>query len=379
MAVMTTSPKTWSPRSAVASGCNSVEAIDVTARARGLADFSDHERVLEVRCRAAGLHAIIVIHDTTLGPALGGCRMWPYASVMGAMRDALRLSKGMTFKAALAGLELGGGKAVIIGDPRTGKSEALFGAFGAAVEDLNGAYITGEDVGTSVEDMDWVAKRTSHVIGTTRRGGDPSPMTALGVSEGIKAAVKFRLGSDSLAGVKVAVQGLGHVGYAVCARLAGEGARLVVADIDPDRVARATDEFDATASEPEKIHAASADVFAPCALGAVLNDDSIPELRCAIIAGSANNQLEEDGHGEALRARGILYAPDYVINAGGLISASMERAGEDPHGAKAWALVGQIGATLAVIFARAEADGVAANVIADAIARERIAERRRRL
>ena len=378
MAAITTSPKTRRHRRRIASGGPSVEPsvepIDVTAKARGLADFSDHERVFEVRHPAAGLHAIIAIHDTTLGPALGGCRMWPYASATGAMRDALRLSRGMTFKSALAGLELGGGKAVVIGDPKTGKSGALFRAFGSVVEGLRGSYITGEDLGTSVEDMDWVGERTSHVIGTTRRGGDPSPMTALGVCEGIKAAVKFRLASDTLAGVKVAVQGLGHVGYALCQRLAGEGARLVVADIDAERVTRATEEFDATALAPEKIHAADADVFAPCAFGAVLNDDSIPELRCAIIGGSANNQLENEKHGEALRARGLLYAPDYVINAGGLISGSMELAGEDPRGAKAWALVCQIGATLGEIFTRAEADGVAPSVIADRIAVERIAD-----
>ena len=354
-----------------------VVAVDVAAKARRLADFAAHEQVWEMRDPASGLHAIIAIHDTTLGPALGGLRMWPYVSDRDAMRDALRLSRGMTFKAALAGLDLGGGKSVIVGDPRRDKSEALFRAFGAMVEGLDGRYIAAEDAGTSVRDMDWVAKETSHVYGTTRNSGDPSFMTALGVGEAIEAAVRYRLGSDTLAGVTVAVQGLGHVGYALSERLAAAGARLVVADVNRQAVDRAVADFGAVAAAPDRIHRAAADVFAPCALGAVLDDDTIPELECAIVAGSANNQLAEERHGELLSRRGILYAPDYVINAGGLISIAAQVAGGDSKSQKAWADVCRIAATLSEIFTRAEADALSPAVVADRIAIELVARRRR--
>ena len=346
---------------------------EVTAEARGFSDFSDHEAVWEADDPASGLRAIIAIHDTALGPALGGCRMWPYPSRAAAIKDALRLSKGMTLKAALAGLALGGGKAVLLGNPKTDKSETLFRAFGAVVESLRGRYITGEDVGTSVRDMDWVAKETSHVIGTTGGSGDPSPMTALGVCEGIKAAVRFKLKGESLSGLTVAVQGAGHVGYEVCKWLDGEGARLVVADVDRSRVNRAVEEFNAVAVGPETIHAQLGDVFAPCALGAVLNDGTIPELRCAIVAGAANNQLARDRYADALHRRGVLYAPDYVINAGGLISVSQELAGGGLSASTVWAKVRHIGATLLEIFTLSEAADVAPAAIADKISSERLA------
>ena len=354
-----------------------VEFHDVTDEARRLADFADHRQVWECRDPASGLHAIIAVHDTTLGPALGGCRMWPFGTTAEAMGDALRLSRGMTYKAALAGLALGGGKAVILGDPKTQKSEALFRAFGAMVEGLGGHYITAEDVGTSVRDMDRVAEATNHVAGTSRDGGDPSAMTALGVHEGIKAELHHRLGNDALSGLTVAVQGLGHVGHALCERLSNDGANLVVADVSRARVECVVDAFGATAVAAECIHAVAADVFAPCALGAVLDDKTIPALRSAIVAGSANNQLAEDRHGEELRRRGILYAPDYAINAGGLISIANTIAGEEATGGKVWTAVCRIGPVLGEIFGRAETEGLPPNAVADRLAMERVARHRR--
>ena len=361
----------------MASVNKTIESRDVTDEARQLADFADHQQAWECHDRASGLHAIIAVHDTTLGPALGGCRMWPYGTTAEAMGDALRLSRGMTYKAALAGLALGGGKSVILGDPKTHKSAALFRAFGAMVEGLGGRYITAEDVGTSVRDMDWVAEATAHVAGTSGGSGDPSAMTALGVHEGIKAALRHRLGNDALSGVTVAVQGLGNVGHALCERLSGEGAELIVADVNQASVERAVDGFGATAVGPDQIHAVAADVFAPCALGAVLDHETIPALRSTIVAGSANNQLAEDSHGEELRRRGILYAPDYVINAGGLISIATAIAGEEATGAKAWTAVCRIGPVLSEIFERAEAEGLAPGAVADCLAMERVARYRR--
>ena len=355
---------------------SSVTLVDVTAEARGFDDFSEHRRVWEVRDDRVALHGFLAVHDTTLGPALGGCRMVPYASREAALTDALRLSRGMTLKAALAGLDLGGGKAVLIGDPGTDKTEALFRGFGAAVDRLGGEYVTGEDVGTSVHDMDWVARGTAYVIGTSEHGGDPADITALGVCEGIRAAVGYRTGSDRLAGVTVAVQGLGHVGHALCRQLAAAGARLVVADLDRERIARVVDEFDADVVPPARIHRAEADVFAPCALGGVLDERTIPELRCAIVAGSANNQLVREAHGEMLRRRGILFAPDYVINAGGLISVGLGFFGEDPKGAVVVGKVRRIGATLAQIFDWADARGVAPGAIANELALKRIEHHR---
>lgn len=355
---------------------SSVTLVDVTAEARGFDDFSEHRRVWEVRDDRVALHGFIAVHDTTLGPALGGCRMVPYASRAAALTDALRLSRGMTLKAALSGLDLGGGKAVLIGDPGTDKTEALFRGLGAAVERLGGEYVTGEDVGTSVHDMDWVARGTAYVIGTSEHGGDPADMTALGVCEGIRAALRHRTGSDRLAGVMVAVQGLGHVGHALCRQLAAAGADLVVADLDRERIARVVDEFDADVIPPARIHRAEVDVFAPCALGGVLDERTIPELRCAVVAGSANNQLAREAHGGTLRRRGILFAPDYAINAGGLISVGLGLFGEDPKGAVVVGKVRRIAATLAQIFDWADARGVAPGAIAKELALKRIEHRR---
>jgi leucine dehydrogenase len=291
----------------------------------------DHEQVVFCNDEASGLRAIIAVHDTSLGPALGGCRMWPFASEDEALEDALRLSRGMTYKAAVAGLNLGGGKAVIIGDPKKDKSEALFRAFGRFVHGLGGRYITAEDVATSVQDMEWVRAETPYVVGISRAlggSGDPSPMTALGVYTGMKACTGWLENTWDLSGLTVAVQGLGHTGYWLASYLHKDGVKLIVTDIDEERVRHAAEEFGARAVAPDAIYDADADIYAPCALGGVVNDETIKRLRCRIIAGSANNVLgDEDRHGPGLREKGILYAPDFVINSGGLINAANELEG----------------------------------------------------
>ena len=354
-------------------GPGGVEIADITLRARRNRGFEGHERVVRAVDGASGLDAIVAIHDRTLGPAVGGCRMWPYDGEDEALTDVLRLSRGMTYKCAMAGVPFGGGKAVILGDSRTGKSEALFRAFGRAVDALAGHYLSGENVGVAVRDMNRAAAETPHILGTGDRGGDPSPWTARGVFAGIETAVRRRLGRETLAGTAVAVQGTGQVGYKLCERLAREGARLIVTDISPDSARRAKDAFGATVIAPEAIYDAEAEVFAPCALGAVIDDDTIARLRCAVVAGSANNQLLEARHGALLRARNVLYAPDYVINAGGLIALTLDRLPGGFSEERALARTSAIGRTLAQIFARAEREGAPPGEIADAIAVERIA------
>ena len=346
---------------------------DITCRARGAPGFDGHERVLRAVDRAAGLHAIVAIHDRTLGPAVGGCRMWPYDGEDAALTDVLRLSRGMTYKCAMAGVPFGGGKAVILGDSQTDKSERLFRAFGRAVDALGGDYVSGEDVGVAVRDMDWAAGETRHVMGSGDRGGDPAPWTAAGVYAGILAAMRHRLGRGSLAGATVAVQGAGRVGFGLCERLHAAGAKLIVSDIAPGAARRAGEAFGAAVVAPEAIHDAEAEVFAPCALGGAIDDGTVGRLRCAIVAGSANNQLLEPRHGEALRARNVLYAPDYVINAGGLIALTLHRLPGKFTRARAEAATAAIGDTLAEIFIRAAREGAAPSRIADAIAGERIA------
>ena len=342
--------------------------------------FDQHEQVIFFFDRGSGLKAIVALHDTTLGPAVGGCRMWPYATEAEAITDVLRLSKGMTFKAAMADLPYGGGKTVIIGDCRTEKSEALFRALGRCIDSLGGRYYTGEDVGTAPQDMDWAGEETAYVLGRTRGGGsgDPSPVTARGVWFGIRAAVRHKLQQSDLSGVRVAIQGLGHVGYNLARLLAQDGARLIVADIDRMRVERAADELSAKAVEVDEILSTECEVLAPCALGGVLNDDTIPRLACRIVAGAANNQLLEDRHGAALHARGILYAPDYVINAGGLINITLELEPGGYDRGRALARVEAIGATLAEVFERAASAGLPTQEVADRVARERIAAARDR-
>lgn len=345
---------------------------DITAESQRLESFCSHQQVLSVRQPDIGLDAIIAIHDTRLGPALGGCRAMPYASYDDALTDVLRLSHAMTYKAAMTGLGLGGGKTVILVDPATKPSEELFRGLGRAIETLGGQYIGAEDSGTSVQSMDWISEETRYVIGTSARGGDPSRMTAMGVMAGLRQAVRHRLGKPSVAGITVAVQGLGHVGAILCDLLAAEGAKLIVSDINQKRVAAMAEIHGAVAAAPDAIHRSAADVFAPCALGAVLNDQTIPELNCAVVAGSANNQLDHDGNGDALHDRHILYAPDYVINAGGLISAGVGWFGDDPNGPEASAQVENIGRTLATIFDRSQAEIMTPAAIANIMAEERL-------
>ena len=289
-----------------------------------------HEQVVHCRNKESGLKAIIAIHNTTLGPALGGTRMWNYNNEEEALIDVLRLSKGMTYKASAAGLNLGGGKAVIIGDSKTQKTEEMFRAFGAFINALGGQYITAEDVGTTVKDMEYVFMETPFVTGipqTFGGGGDPSPHTAHGTLMAIKASAKEKLGADDLKGLVVAVQGLGNVGFHLVEYLHKEGCQLIVADIDKAKVKLAVDRFGAKAVSTDDIVSSQCDVLAPCALGAVINDQSLTALKCKIVAGAANNQLAEDHHGNALRELGILYAPDFVANAGGLMNVFVELEG----------------------------------------------------
>ena len=276
------------------------------------------------------LRAIVAIHSTALGPALGGTRFWPYPSEDEALVDVLRLARGMTLKAAAAGLDLGGGKAVIIGDPRSLKSEELLRAYGRYVAALGGRYITAEDVGTSLADMDIVRRETRWVTGCSQTyggSGDPSPVTAYGVLQGMKASALEAYGKSELKGLRVAVQGVGKVGYALCGYLVGEGAQLVVTDLDGDNVARAVSDFGVATTSLDEIYALDVDIFAPCAMGAVINDDTLSELNCKIVAGSANNVLARDEHGEKLKGLDIVYAPDFVVNAGGIINISDELEG----------------------------------------------------
>lgn len=334
--------------------------------------FRGHEQLLYRHDRQSGLKAFIAIHDTTLGPAAGGCRMWDYDTELDAQKDVLRLSRGMSFKNAVAGLELGGGKAVIMGNSRTGKSEALFRAFGRMIDSLGGKYISAEDVGITVGDMEIAAEETPYVAGLTKgenASGDPSPATATGVFLGIKSALKHKLGTGSLDGLTIAVQGVGHVGYHLCRHLHEAGARLVVSDINRESLDRVAQEFAAEIIAPDQIISVKADVLSPCALGATVNDDSIERITARIIAGSANNQLARDDHGQALMDRGILYAPDYVINAGGIINVAAETRGAyDVNWVNA--KVDQIYDTLKIIFDRSDAEDRPTNRIADQLANE---------
>jgi leucine dehydrogenase len=331
-----------------------------------------HERVIFCSNPDVGLQAIIAVHSTVLGPGLGGCRMWPYDSTEEAMLDVLRLSRGMTYKAAAAGLNLGGGKAVIIGDSKKDKSEELFRAFGRYVESLNGLYITAEDVGTSTEDMEVIQHETRWVTGLPPEsggGGDPSPVTAFGTLQGIKAAVQH-LGDDSLEGRSVAVQGLGSVGHHLAKFLRKEGAKVFGADIDAEAIEKAR-ELGVEIVPTAEILEVECDVVAPCALGAVINDESIPKLRCRIVAGAANNQLKEDRHGQELHDRGILYAPDYVINAGGLINVYNELTGYNRE--VAMRMARGIFANMARLFQISRAQSIPTYLAADRLAEERIA------
>ncbi len=340
-------------------------------------EFDNHEHLSFFSDPETGLKAIVAIHNTSRGPALGGCRMFPYASDEEALRDVLRLSKGMTYKSALANLDLGGGKSVIIGDPRKQKTDALLAMMGKHLEGLGGQYIAAEDSGTSVADLRVMGQHTRHVAGITDHtgfdgqpsNGDPSPTTAYGVFVGLKAAVKHKLGRDDLAGLKVAVQGVGNVGYRLARHLKEAGAELWVYDIHSDNMQRAVDELGAKPASAEDILFLPVDVIAPCAMGAVLNDTSIPQLKATVIAGAANNLLERPDHDQALKDKGILYAPDFAINAGGIIDVFYE--GKEVAPEKVRAHVESIGDTLGEIFARSDASGRPTGAIANELAEER--------
>ena len=329
-----------------------------------------HERVLFARDTESGYRGIIAIHSTALGPAVGGTRFWNYSTEEEALIDALRLSRGMTYKTALAGLPFGGGKSIIIGDNKTPDREALFRAHGRFVDTLRGRYITAEDVGTNPADMEIVRLETRHVAGLNGLSGDPSPYTARGVFRAMQAATKFLWGTDDLAGVTVALQGCGHVGYNLAKMLHAANAKLVVTDVDERSVSRVSEEFDAETVHPSEIFSVSADIFAPCALGGVINDETIPELKAQIIAGAANNQLLDERHGEMLRERNILYAPDYVANAGGVLNGGVELLGWNAELASR--KVDEIYHTLLTIFETANAQGVAPSAAADRLVEERL-------
>jgi leucine dehydrogenase len=329
-----------------------------------------HEQLVLCHEPSCGYFGIIAVHDTTLGPALGGTRFWKYASTDEAITDALRLARGMSYKSAVAGLNLGGGKAVIVGDNRRADREALFRAHGRFIESLKGRYITAEDVGTSPADMEYVRMETQHVAGLHGRSGDPSPVTAYGVYAGLKASAKVRWGSDSLAGKKLLVQGCGNVARALCDLLHAEGARLVVTDIDGEKVKRVVQATGAEAVAPEAIYDVPADIYSPNALGATVNDETLKRLKVEIIAGGANNQLAEERHGDELERRGLLYAPDYVINGGGVINVYGELMGWDLERAKRKAA--QIYDTLLSIFATARARKIPTYRAADQVAESRI-------
>jgi len=330
----------------------------------------DYEQLVFCQDRETGLKAIIGIHDTTLGPALGGTRIWDYESEEEAIIDVLRLARGMTYKNAAAGLNIGGGKAVIIGDPEKIKSEQLFRAFGRFVEGLSGRYITAEDMNAGTQDMAYINDETDHVVGLEGKSGNPSPVTAYGVFRGILAAVDEVYGSQDLNGKVVAVQGLGAVGYTVCKHLHEAGAKLYVTDIRKDSIEKAVKDFGATAVEPDDIYSVDCDIFTPCAMGAIINDFTIDKLKCKIVAGSANNQLAEEKHGDMLEEKGIVYVPDYVINSGGVINVYEEMKGYNAE--RAMARAAGVYDSVKRIFEISKSENIPIYKAADKMAEERI-------
>jgi leucine dehydrogenase len=329
-----------------------------------------HEQVMLCSDPGCGYRGIIAVHSTRLGPALGGTRFWTYASDEEAITDALRLSRGMTYKNAVAGLHLGGGKSIIIGDNKTKDRENIFRAHGRFVESLGGRYITAEDVGTSTKDMDFVHMETGHVAGLAGKSGDPSPVTAHGVFRAVQASANRRWGSDSLEGKRVSIQGCGNVGRYLAQELHAAGARLIVSDIDPAKTARVVQLTGATVVEGDAIYSAAADIFSPCALGGIINDQTIPLLKVEVVAGGANNQLLEERHGNALDAKGILYAPDYVANAGGVINVYGEVEGWDAQ--RALDKADDIYDTVLRVFELAEAYKIPTYEAADRVAEQRL-------
>jgi leucine dehydrogenase len=336
-------------------------------------DTTGHEEVVYCHNKEAGLKAIIAIHNTTLGPALGGLRMWPYNSEQEALDDVLRLSRGMTYKASVSGLNLGGGKAVIIGDPSKDKSEALFRALGRFIDSLNGRYITAEDVGIDVNDMEYVFQETDNVVGVHQvhgGSGDPSPFTAFGTLQGIRAALQYKFGNEEVGNYAYAVQGVGHVGFELVKLLRATGAKVFVTDINQEQVQRAVDEFGADAVGLDEIYEVDADVFCPSALGGVVNMETIPRFKFKIVCGSANNQLATDDCGSELERAGIAYAPDYAVNAGGLMNVSIEFEGYNRERAKR--MMRTIYYNVSQIFKIADRDGITSWEAADRMAQERI-------
>ncbi len=347
----------------------------VTQGVLGRMEMHDHEEVLFSFDRTTGLRAIIAVHDTTLGPALGGTRMWPYATEVEALNDVMRLSRGMTYKSALAGLDLGGGKAVIIGDARTQKTEAMFRRFGRFVDSLNGRYITAEDVGMSTTEMVNIRKETKYVAGLPEEmggSGDPSPVTAYGVFCGMKAAAKTAYGTDSMVGRKVAIQGAGNVGRYLTGHLVEEGAIVFLTDIHDDKLAAIKAEYPAVnIVKPDAIYDVDMDIYSPCALGATVNDETLAKLKCSVIAGAANNQLaDEQKHGAAVMAKGILYAPDFLINAGGIINCAWERKGYNRKAALNQ--TENIYNTAMAIFKRSQAEKIPTYLAANEAAEHRV-------
>lgn len=340
-----------------------------------------YEKILRAEEPSKGWCATIAVHDTTLGPAVGGLRMWKYASKEEALTDVLRLARGMTYKSAVARTGLGGGKAVVIGDSQRDKSDELFFWLGRFVETLKGRYLTAEDVGISALDLDLVARETKWVTGRAREvggSGDPSPYTALGTFVSMQTALKEVFGTPEVKGRRVAIQGLGHVGYWLAKHLAEAGAKLLVTDLQPQRLERVVREFAGTAIGNDEVHATDCDVFAPCALGAILNDRTIPQIRAKIVCGAANNQLAEERHGEALMRRGILYAPDYVVNAGGILNISVELSPNGYDERVAEEKVRSIGRSLAEVFAHAKRRSVPTARAADEVAQAILDEGRRK-
>jgi len=332
-----------------------------------------HEEVVFCHNKDAGLKAIIAIHNTVLGPALGGLRMWPYATEQDALNDVLRLSRGMTYKAAVSGLNLGGGKGVIIGDPGKDKSEALFRAFGRFVNSLNGRYITAEDVGIDVNDMEHVLRETEYVTGVHQvhgGSGDPSPFTAYGTLQGLMAALQVKFGDEDVGKYSFAVQGVGHVGMEYVKLLRERGAKVFVTDINKELVQRAVDDHGAEAVAADQIYDVDADVYSPCALGGTVNANTLPRLKCKVICGAANNQLATDEIGDEVMRKGILYAPDYAVNAGGLMNVSLEIDGYNRE--RAMRMLRTIYFNLGRIFEIAQRDNIPTYKAADRMAEERI-------
>ena len=336
-------------------------------------DTFGHEQVVFCHNKDAGLKAIIAIHNTVLGPALGGTRMWPYESEEDALKDVLRLSRGMTYKNAVAGLNIGGGKAVIIGDPAKDKSEALFRAFGQFVDSLGGRYITAEDVGIDVNDMEFVYRETQFVTGVHQihgGSGDPSPFTAYGALQGLMATLNKKFGDEDVGKYSYAVQGLGHVGMEYVKLLKERGAKIFVTDIHKDRVEKAVADFGAEAVAPDAIYDVDADVYSPCALGGTVNEQTLPRFKFKVICGAANNQLSTDAIGDEVVKRGILYAPDYAVNAGGVMNVALELDGYNRE--RAMRMMRTIYHNLTRIYEIADRDGIPTYKAADRLAEERI-------